>query len=112
MMKKLFCIGLFHLLLSSCDKKIPSLKVKNNTPNTIVFYTSPNYPDTSLYPMKPKMGGAIPFKEGQIWSRRDFFQTWGKEPRPVDTICVFIFDKDTVNEVPWEKVRARYNILK
>jgi hypothetical protein len=34
------------------------------------------------------------------------------EDLPADTFMIFIFDADTLEQVPWDKVRSEYKILK
>ncbi|HNB11084.1 MAG TPA: hypothetical protein PK754_16140, partial [bacterium] len=34
------------------------------------------------------------------------------EDLPAETLMIFIFDADTLDQVPWEKVRSEYKILR
>jgi hypothetical protein len=85
------------------------LKVVNNSSQTIHFDGGFTYPDTSI--------GEIPSGEDVRPNSQRVFGIQGKWEElftelPADTFMIFIFDADTLKQVPWERVRAEYKILK
>ena len=93
-----------------CDKladHVYSIKIQNNTTDTIQFYASYAYPDTTIINEKPRLKMAYPSKYS-YWDSKD---KWA-DVLPKDTIIVFILSKDTVDTYSWEDIRSEYNILK
>ncbi len=121
-LKLLFGIVLLSVLsLMGCP---PSREIKpdstiilvNKTNKDILYNFSPKpYPDTTLFE------GSSPFSDLQQYnllllyanSSKNLNDAWlasfEMDPRP---IMLFFFSRDTIDQVPWEKVTSEYNILK
>jgi len=119
--KFLFGIVLLSVLsLMGC----PSREIKpdstiiliNKTNKDILFdFSQKPYPDTTLFE------GGSPFLDLQQYnlsllyanSSKNLNDAWlasfEMDPRP---IMLFFFSRDTIDQVPWEKIRLKYNILK
>lgn len=100
----------FIICGASCGKIVDhvySIKIQNNTNDTILFYGSYNYPDTSVVQDKPILTRIYPKSYSYLDSKKD----WDEE-LPNDTISLFILSKDTVDMYIWEKIRSDYNVLK
>ena len=95
---------------SCCERLVDhvySIKIHNNGNDTLLFYESYNYPDTSIVQDKPILTRVYP----QDYSYLDSKEEW-KEVLPKDTIIIFILSKDTVDTTSWDRIRNDYNILK
>jgi hypothetical protein len=88
----------------------------NKTNKDILYNFNPYpYPDTTLF------DGDSPFLDLQQYnlsllyanSSKNLNAAWlasfEKNPTP---IMLFFFSRDTIDQVPWEKIRSEYNILK
>lgn len=98
------------LISFGCEKpvdKVYSIRVENSSNDTIQFYASYVYPDTTIVSEKPRLKLAYPNKYGHIDSK----EKW-EDVLPKDTLIVFIFSKDTVDAYSWEDLRTEYNVLK
>lgn len=83
-----------------------SIKMQNNTADTIQFYASYTYPDTTLIFDKPILDMVFPFN----YSYLDSKEKW-EDVLPSDTISIYILSKDTVDKYSWDLIRSSYNIL-
>ncbi len=93
-----------------CDKladHVYSIKVQNNTTDTIQFYASYTYPDTAITNEKPRLKMAYPSK----YSYWDSKEKW-EDILPSDTISMYILSKDTVDKYTWDLIRSGNRILK
>lgn len=99
------------MLCGACCERLVdhvySIKIQNDSNDTLLFYESYNYPDTSINQNKPILTRVYP----QDYSYLDSKKEW-KEVLPKDTIVVFILSKDTVDQYSWDEIRSNYNILK
>ncbi len=100
------------LCSASCEKMVDhvySIKIQNNTNDTLLFYESYNYPDTSIAQKKPILIRVYPKDYSYLDSKKD----WDKVlVSPKDTLSIFILSKDTVDKYSWDKIRSDYNVLK
>ncbi len=119
--KLLFGIVLLSVLsLMGCP---PSREIKpdstiilvNKTNKDILFDFSPYpYPDTTISESKP-LSDIQQYNLSLLYanSSKDLNAPWlasfEMDPRP---IMLFFFSRDTFDQVPWEKIRSEYNILK
>ncbi len=94
----------------SCEKVVDhvySIKIQNNTTDTIQFYASYVYPDTTIMIEKPRLKMAYPSK----YSYLDSKEKW-EDILPSDTISIYILSKDTVDKYSWDLIRSGKRILK
>ena len=100
------------LCSASCENLVDhvySIKIQNNTNDTLLFYESYNYPNTSIAQNKPILIRVYPKDYSHLDSNKD----WDKVlVPPKDTISIFILSKDTVDRYSWDKIRIGYNVLK
>lgn len=110
-MKMNILIILSLMLCGACCQKLVdhvySIKVQNDGNDTLLFYESYNYPDTSIVQNKPILTRVYPHDYSYIDSKKEW-----KEVLPKDTIVVFILSKDTVDQYSWDEIRNDYKILK
>lgn len=93
-----------------CDKladHVYSIKVQNNTADTLQFYASYVYPDTAIAKEKPRLKMAYPSN----YSYWDSKEKW-EAILPSDTISMYILSKDTVDNYSWDLIRSDNKILK
>jgi hypothetical protein len=117
-MKKIILFIVPVFFLTTCgnfDGTDYRLKIKNNTAKYLYYYDIFTYPDTSFgavnipevkdnYQIKPNSERSIPTQVS--WER-----IFEKELRS-DTLSIFIFDEDVINNIPWDTIRKNYLILK
>ncbi|HNT42576.1 MAG TPA: hypothetical protein PLA42_07660 [Tenuifilaceae bacterium] len=97
---------------ASCEKLVDhvySIKIQNNTNDTLLFYESYNYPDSSIVQNKPILTRVYPKDYSYLDSKKDWDEVLVS---PKDTISIFILSKGTVDKYSWEAIRADYKILK
>lgn len=82
-------------------------RVQNNSADTIQYYASYSFPDTSILNSKPRLRFAAPFDFG-FWDSKDDF----KDLTPSGVISIYILSKDTVDAHSWEEISQQYKILK
>ena len=103
---------LILLSSSSCEKMVDhvySIKIVNNSPDTILFYDSYDYPDTLIVSEKPSLTLVYPSKYSFLDSKKE----WDEVLVPSqDTISIYVLSKDTVENVSWDDIKGEYNILK
>ena len=106
-------IALSIILCSSgCESLVDhvySIKIQNNSKDTVQFYESYNYPDTTIDVTKPRLKMVYPLKYSYLDSKKDWDEVLVS---PKDTISIFILSKDMVDKYDWAKIRSDYNILK
>lgn len=101
----------FPLFLFSfgCKKpmdKVYSIRIENKSNETILFFASYNYPDTSIASEKPILDIVYPNDYGNIDSK----EKW-EDVLPNNIIVIFILSKDTVDTYNWTDIRSEYRIL-
>lgn len=112
---KLF-ISIFILLLAiSCKDKVPfdkvySFWVENKSDKGIVFLVSSNYPDTLIPDTYNKIRGVAAATKAPFDSHDKWEEVF--DNLPADTLSVFIFSSDTLQQYDWQTIRNCYNILK
>lgn len=84
-----------------------SIKIQNNSNDTIQFYASYNYPDTLVSKTKPSLTMAYPTSFSYLDSERKW-----KDVLPKDTILIYILNKDTVDFYSWNIIMSKNNIQK
>ncbi len=100
------------LYAASCEKLVDhvySIKIKNNSNDTVQFYESYSFPDTSIDVTKPRLKMVYPSRYSFLDSKKDWDEVLVP---PNDTISIFILSKDTVDSYSWDKIRSDYNVLK
>ena len=115
-MKKLFNLFLlltgFYFFISCLEEHPAPYFVENNSGKSIFYYLGvapPSqggfiYPDTSIYlDSNERLRGPVLPNSISSFSYRN--------NNNADTICLFIFDADTVKKYSWEEVRRGYKIL-
>lgn len=113
-MKKISILILLSIILCSnhCENFVDhvySIKIQNNSKDTILFYESYNYPDTLIAKEKPRLVMVFPSEYSFLDSKEDWNEVLVP---PKDTLSIFILSKDTVDKYSWEEIRKTYNILK
>ncbi len=113
-MKKISILILFSIILCGihCEIFVDHLyriRIQNNSNDTIQFYESYNYPDTSLADTEPRLIMVFPSEYRFLDSKEDWNEVLVP---PRDTLSIFILSKDTVDKYSWEEIRQTYNILK
>ncbi len=113
-MKKLFVLILLGFLLYvGCEKFARhsySIRIVNNSQQTISVYASYIYPDTSLAVTKPNFKDALPQKFLHIYDSEVNDPKF--ERLLTEKITIFILSKDTLAKYSWNEIITSYNILK
>jgi len=111
MKTKVVSVLLSLFLLSSCEELIPDhayfIKIQNNSTDTIKYYESYLYPDTSIAKAKPRLVTVYPSDFDFLESRKKW-----KDVLKSDTLMIFILSKDTVQRNSWESIKNGYKVLK
>ena len=97
---------------ASCENLVDHayiIKIQNNSKDTVQFYESYNYPDTSMDVTMPLLKMVYPSKYSSLESKKEWDEVLVS---PKDTISIFILSKDTVDKYGWDKIRSDYNVLK
>ena len=109
----LLLLGMF-LLFGSCEKLIPtyySIRVHNNSDQTIYYYAEYILPDTTLSINKPRWlykvnpGKADEFYDSDVNDEK--FKRMKNE-----RITLFVLDKNVVDTYEWEYIRENNMILR
>lgn len=109
-MKVNIIIALILLFFSGCEKpvdKVYSIRIENASSDTIYFYASYIYPDTTISSEMPRLKLAHP----NTYAHWDSKEKW-EEILPNDTISIFILKKDTVDTYSWTEISKEYRISK
>ncbi len=112
-MKSKILILLFILTTTAaCEPfdKVYSFWVENKSDKPVYFLVSYTYPDTTIpdtYDERRLVspGSKNPFDNDEKWE--DVFKEL-----PADTLSVFIFNSEAINNTKWEEIRSGYMILK
>lgn len=86
-----------------------SIRVQNNSKDTILYYKNYNYPDTSIDQKEPELTRINPNDYSQIYSKKEWEDVLIP---PKDTLSLFIFCKDTIDKYNWSEIKINYKILK
>jgi hypothetical protein len=100
----------------SCHKTIIFV---NNTEKIIYVESAYEYPDTLAYRFNPNPildpthSEVLPNEENTqvLWSR-DCIELAFKDLIPSDTLMVFIFDGQVLENTPWDTIISNYLVLK
>lgn len=84
-----------------------AIRIQNNGIDTIQFYASYVYPDTSIANQRPKLIMAYP-STYSYWSSKEKWESI----LPFDTISIYILSKDTVDKYSWELIKSGNRIMK
>ncbi len=109
-MKVNIIIALILLFFSGCEKpvdKVYSIRIENASSDTIYFYASYIYPDTTISSEMSRLKLAYP----NTYAHWDSKEKW-EEILPNDTISIFILKKDTVDTYSWTEISKEYRISK
>lgn len=107
MRELLFSIFTFLFGCESVVDSVYSIRIENNSQDTVYVYASYDFPDTSITPDKPRLIMVYPEKFSHLDSKDD----WASVVQS-DTICIFVLDKHQTDGVAWEDVITRNLILK
>lgn len=111
---------IFLLPLMGCPdrenvKPDSTIVLVNKTNKDILYKFSPYpYPDTTLFESKPfvdlqQYNLSLLYANSSKNLNNAWLASFEIDPRP---IMLFFFSRDTIDQVPWEKVTSEYNILK
>lgn len=109
---KIVIILLIALMGASCKDLVDhvySIRIQNNSKDTVQFYESYYYPDTLIDGTKPRLLMVYPSNYSYLDSKKDWDELLVS---PKDTISIFILNKQTVDKYGWDRIRSDYNILK
>lgn len=107
----LFCLGIFTACLKVDYKNL--VNIKNNSEHNITTYIgviSSEY-GGSLYPdtlLPPTIKAGIDIKP---YSDNPYIYNYKYSKNRFDTICVFIWDTELANVIPWDSMRLKNKIL-
>lgn len=96
-------------------EKFYGLSLVNNSANSIsMYYAKPGsgekmYPDTALLQTKPIFVDIMPNTSRPSYFNLEYSDFF--EALPGDTLSIFVFDKNTVSNEPWEKIVKEYDVL-
>jgi len=120
-LKLLVLLVLASFIFVGCpdrDKFNPdSIIIINNNSNIDIMYDYlfSRFPDTTLIP------GGLPFYNANLYGialikamssktvQGEFIDIFKRDSAP---IMLFLFSRDTIDQVPWEKIRDEYKILR
>jgi hypothetical protein len=92
---------------------------KNTTADTLYVVSSFQYPDTSTFVgipnpvLDPNFTKVLPNESNtQVLWGRDCLELDFKFSIPSDTIMIYVFDAEVLEETPWDTVKANYLVLK
>ena len=109
---------LLSLALQSCDPKIPDeckagghdrFEIVNNSNKRLNLEIYWNYPDTVIGTYNPLGNGGSFLKPGATWTEgRTRANCWESilNELPQQKEWYYIFDRDSLQAIPWEVVRA------
>lgn len=103
----LFCV------LLGCEPiadKSYTIRIRNNSNNTILVYGLYILPDTSIINQKPNLKTIASGASNEIYDSEVGDYKYGRLDK--EKLTVFIFSKDTVDYYSWEAIRTKYKILK
>jgi len=90
-------------------ESVDLITIQNYSNDTIRYYASYIYPDTSMSNSKPRLIRINPQNFGFLDSKKD----WEKVLTPPnDTVSIFFLSESVVNTYDWDEVRNKYLILK
>src|SRR5690606_20227727 len=113
-MKVNFLIFIVCLTLGSCEPPTQTYKflIINNSDKDLYFYeaviNAPIYPDTLIRETKVqlKVWANTTSHQGGIISTEEVFRRHN-----IDTLSIYFFDAETVDNTPWEAIREEYKVL-
>jgi hypothetical protein len=106
-----FIVLIFGFLtFTSCDYNYSFVFSNNSTHDVCLFFgiidwdfNRALYPDTAII---GSMGEVYRHGESKIYTYSD-----AREDTWTNTICLFIFDKDTMNTYSWKQIQDDYKVL-
>ena len=108
------CLLVLLSIVPSCKDfppdRVYSFWIENKSDDLIYFLVSYSYPDTIIPDSYDKIkgvsvGSETPYDSDDPWE--EVF-----EELPSDTLSIFIFDGDSIEESNWQEIREGYKILK
>ena len=117
---KIFIVGLVSLVLVGCpDQEDPidsRLIIRNLSPDAIVYSVEINMPaDTTLihisYPLSPQNIDPITIFSLESDTLSESFIKILSEDFPDYIMMIYLFSKDTIDQVPWSRIRDEYLVL-
>ncbi len=115
-MKSKILILLFILTTTvSCEDNHPFERVyrfwvENKSDKPVYFLVSFTYPDTTIPDTYNEIRQVSPGTKNPFDSDKKWEEVF--KELPADTLSVFIFNSDTINNTTWEEIRSGYKILK
>ena len=108
---------LLILMLTACPiDRFIMVRINNNSNHNISFYIAertdePIYPDTTIALVR---GHGIQqyINVDKNDSDSDTFESLDNLFEGRDTVCLFVFDTDTLKKYSWEEIQVGYKILK
>lgn len=118
-LKIMFCAlwSVFYLGCTSCeDQPDSTITIVNNSEKDILWYLEYRNPTDTLFPIY----SLFPTKENiQIQlissgSSKSFLGSWKVLFKELETkvAMLFLFSRDTVEQVPWNQIRDKYMVLR
>jgi len=104
------------LTLGSCEPPTQTYKFRIINNSDMTLYFDPNvsnranvYPDTLIRETKVqlKIWPHTASHQGGIISTEEVFRRHN-----IDTLSIYFFDAETVDNIPWETIREEYKVLK
>jgi hypothetical protein len=110
-------VVLFLIFVNACGQKDPNLHdiiwFENNSYKTLFVKATVDYPDTLIYFSNPASAGneykILPNSSDDPLRLRD---TYEELFRQIDTLIVFVFDAQVIEDIAWETVKSDYLVLR
>ncbi len=129
-MRKMILLFSLSSFILGCDPIDARLTIINNSPDSIYYDYSFNYPDTGLPEISPILKGEVeinhkkqsinnfdgyhqgikPYDTLVLRYMGDFEQS--VKDNPHKKLLIFIYDTDTIQKYTWEEVRKENKIMK
>lgn len=121
-MNILILVITFSLLNHACGDKEDichkTIVFNNTSINSLYVVSSSAYPDTSTFAgipnpaLNPNFTKVLPNeKNTQVLWRRDCIELAFKDLIPSDTLMVYVFDANLLENTPWDTVKENHLIL-
>lgn len=113
-----FVLTLMFVSLCAACKDVSGydtrLIIINNSDVNIFFSLGYTYPDTTIRDYNPTASTATFEVKAKSSKHYSVICCWESliEDLPADILMIFVFDADTLEQVPWEEIRSEYKILK
>lgn len=112
-MKRLVIYLFLLILANSCElfsDRVYSFWIYNNSDVDLNYILGFNYPDTLVPNDYELIGSLKSFEKVPVDSKESWENVFNE--MPLDTLSVFIFSRDSLVELGWNKLISEYIILK